>query len=99
MARAEADGAAFADWALTCHVMQDSLALVVKLVEMGVDESAIPALLDSPQLAAESRARHDSIAVLNLASTPQILLNSRLLWRGAEKKILLHEKGKATSQK
>lgn len=99
VARAEADGATFADWALTSHVMQDSLALVAKLVEMGVDESAIPALLDSPQLAAECQARHDSIAAQNLASTPQVLLNSRLLWRGAEKKILLHEIGKATSQK
>lgn len=89
--RANVSSVAFVDSVMSLPVMPDSLALCRLALSCGVGEGLLRRALaeGGADPAAEERQRR--LAEEGLLQTPKVLLNSRLLWRGAEVKILRYE--------
>lgn len=89
--RAGGSSLAFVDSVMTRPVMPDSLVFCRLALSCGVGEGLLSRALaeGGADPAAEERQRR--LAEEGLLQTPKVLLNSRLLWRGAEVKILRYE--------
>lgn len=89
--RADGGSVAFVDSVMSRPVMPDSLALCRLAVSCGLAGGLLRESLAAvrPDPVGEERRRR--LAEAGLLQTPKVLLNSRLLWRGAEAKVLRHE--------
>lgn len=89
--RADGCSLAFVDSVMSSPVMPDSLALCRLALSCGVGREALREALDGSVHIKAVVERRRRLAEAGLLQTPKVLLNSRLLWRGAEAKVLCYE--------
>lgn len=89
--RANGSSVAFVDSVMSLPVMLDSLALCRLALSCGVGEGRLRRALAEGGADPAADERQRRLAEEGLLQAPKVLLNSRLLWRGVEVKILSYE--------